>query len=262
MKSISPTFIAAAAPSLYQNLYLGKMLDPIKPALTLPEVVDLTKWWEGKHEYVDREGRYIFVYEGDVAAGASPAYNTNLINPKDYKSIWDFLNPKLKGKMVSPDIRRVRGSGLVGAVPFIITKTSDLSSFRRFYGEMDVTLTADVRQAVDWLAVGKFALSLPTQSSYTAKAKAQGLPVDEFDPQHMKEGASLAVALGQLALMNRAPHPNAAKVFVNWLLSREGQSAFQRAVQLAGRREKHAAHRCAEGSHSAVRTARRRGEIF
>ena len=63
-------------------------------------------WWEGKQKYVDREGRYIFVYEGNVAAGASPAYNTNLINPKDYKSLWDFLNPKLKGKIVSPDIRR------------------------------------------------------------------------------------------------------------------------------------------------------------
>ena len=36
--------------SLYQNLYLGKMLDPIKPALILPEVVDPTKWWEGKHK--------------------------------------------------------------------------------------------------------------------------------------------------------------------------------------------------------------------
>ena len=51
-----------------------------------------------------------------------------------------------------------------------------------------MTLTADVRQAVDWLAVGKFALSMPTQSSYTAKAKAQGLPVDEFDPHAYERG--------------------------------------------------------------------------
>ena len=219
--------------SLYQNLYLGKMLDPIKPALILPEVVDPSKWWEGKQKYVDREGRYIFVFEGNVAAGASPAYNTNLINPKDYKSLWDFLNPKLKGKIVSPDIRKVRGSGL--SVQYLYYhKDLGPEFIRRFYGEMDVTLTADVRQAVDWLAVGKFALSMPTQSSYTAKAKAQGLPVDEFDPHHMKEGASLTVAFGQLALMNRAPHPNAAKVFVNWLLSREGQTAFQRVISIPG----------------------------
>ena len=219
--------------SLYQNLYLGKMLDPIKSALILPEVVDPSKWWEGKQKYVDREGRYIFVFEGNVAAGASPAYNTNLINPKDYRSFWDFLNPKLKGKIVSPDIRRVRGFG--PSMQYLYYHADLGPEFlRRFYGEMEVTLTADLRQALDWLAVGKFSLSMPTQGSYTAKAKMQGLPVDEFDPHHFKEGASLSVAFGQLALMNRAPHPNAAKVFVNWLLSREGQSAFQRIISTPG----------------------------
>jgi len=219
--------------SLYQSLYLGKMLDPLKPALILPEVIDPTKWWEGKHKFIDPEERYIIVYEGNVAAGASPAYNTNLINPKDYKSMWDLLNPKLKGKIVSPDIRRVRGTG--PSFQFLYYHADLGPEFlRRFYGEMEVTVTADLRQTVDWLAAGKFAVSMPTQSSATAKAKAQGLPVDEFAPHHFKEGASLSGAFGQLALMNRAPHPNAAKVFVNWLLSREGQSAFQRVISMPG----------------------------
>lgn len=219
--------------SLYQSLYLGKMLDPLKPALILPEVIDPTKWWEGKHKFIDPEERYIIVYEGNVAAGASPAYNSNLINPKDYKSMWDLLNPKLKGKIVSPDIRRVRGTG--PSFQFLYYHADLGPEFlRRFYGEMEVTVTADLRQTVDWLAAGKFALSMPTQSSSTAKAKAQGLPVDEFAPHHFKEGASLSGAFGQLALMNRAPHPNAAKVFVNWLLSRDGQSAFQRVISTPG----------------------------
>ncbi len=29
-----------------------------------------------------------------------------------------------------------------------------------------------------------------------------------------------------IALMNRAPHPNAAKLFVNWLASKAGQESF------------------------------------
>ena len=219
--------------SLYQSLYLGKMLDPLKPALILPEVIDPTKWWEGKHKFIDPEERYIIVYEGNVAAGASPAYNTNLINPKDYNSIWDLLNPKLKGKIVSPDIRRVRGTG--PSFQFLYYHADLGPEFlRRFYGEMEVTVTADLRQTVDWLAAGKFALSMPAQSSSTAKAKGQGLPVDEFAPHHFKEGASLSGAFGQLALMNRAPHLNAAKVFVNWLLSRDGQIAFQRLMSIPG----------------------------
>src|SRR5262245_64313445 len=56
--------------SLFQVLYQGKMLDSIKSALILPEVTDATKWWEGKQKYADKEGQYIFVYEGNVSAGA------------------------------------------------------------------------------------------------------------------------------------------------------------------------------------------------
>jgi ABC-type Fe3+ transport system substrate-binding protein len=74
--------------------------------------------------------------------------------------------------------------------------------------------------------------------------------VDEFDPHHFKEGPSISAAFGQLALMNRAPHPNAAKVFVNWLLSREGQSAFQRIISTPGEAKNSRRYRRAEGSHS------------
>ncbi len=33
---------------------------------------------------------------------------------------------------------------------------------------------------------------------------------------------------GSLSILSQLPHPNAAKVFVNWLLSREGQTAYQK----------------------------------
>jgi ABC-type Fe3+ transport system substrate-binding protein len=33
--------------------------------------------------------------------------------------------------------------------------------------------------------------------------------------------------------MNQAPHPNAARLFVNWLLSREGQLSFQKVMNSA-----------------------------
>jgi len=219
--------------SLYQILYTGKMLQPIKPALILPEVTDATKWWEGKQKYVDKEGQYILVYEGNVAAGAGAAYNTQLLDPREFKTYWDFLNPKLKGKILSTDVRKVRGSG----IPWqFLYYHPDLGPkfLRRLFGEMDVTMIADLRQAIDWLGSGKFTLCLPVQGGTVFKAKNQGLPVDQFDPYHFKEGVNLSSAFGSLALMNRAPHPNAAKVFVNWLLSREGQTLFQKVISVPG----------------------------
>ena len=44
----------------YNTLYKGKVLDPVKPALILPEVVDLSKWYGKEHRYADPEGQYIF----------------------------------------------------------------------------------------------------------------------------------------------------------------------------------------------------------
>jgi iron(III) transport system substrate-binding protein len=219
--------------SLFQILYLGKMLDPIKPALILPEVTDVANWWEGKHKYADKEGQNIFVYEANVAAGAGAGYNSQLLDPREFKTYWDFLNPKLKGKIMSTDIRKVRGAG----IPWqFLYYHPDLGPkyLRRLFGEMDVTLTADLRQAIDWLGTGKFSLCLPIQGGTIYKAKNQGLPVDQFDSYHFKEGVNLSSAFGSLALMNRAPHPNAAKVFVNWLLSREGQTLFQKLITLPG----------------------------
>jgi len=219
--------------SLYQSLYLGKLLDPIRPALILPEVLDTTKWWEGKLKFADKERAYIFVYEGNVAAGAGAGYNTQLLDPREYKSYWDFLTPKLKGKIVSIDIRKVRGAGIPWQFLYYSPELGP-KYLRRLFGEMDVTLTADFRQAVDWLGTGKFTLVLPIQGGQIYKAKNQGLPVEQFEPFHFKEGVNLSSAFGSLALMNRAPHPNAAKVFINWLLSREGQTLFQKVISIPG----------------------------
>ena len=101
---------------------------------------------------------------------------------------------------------------------------------KKLFGEMDVTLFRDFRQSIDWLASGK--ASLCFFCADTDKAKLQGLPVEEF--ANLKEGAPLVTQYGTLALLNRAPHANAAKVFINWFLSRRGQIALQKYNDLYG----------------------------
>jgi ABC-type Fe3+ transport system substrate-binding protein len=59
------------------------------------------------------------------------------------------------------------------------------------------------------------------------KAKEQGLPVDLL-PHPLKEGEIMGGGSCCMALLGRAAHPNAARVFVNWVLSREGQIAWQK----------------------------------
>jgi len=66
-------------------------------------------------------------------------------------------------------------------------------------------------------------------SNSDVKAAArQGLPVDTIDTSAFKEGVPLGVGFGTLSLLKNAPHPNAAKVFINWFLSRKAQTALQK----------------------------------
>ena len=100
---------------------------------------------------------------------------------------------------------------------------------RKLYGEMRVTVSRDACQMTDWLVSGKFPLCIRCNAgSEVGKAKDQGLPIGSLDTESWKEGGSSSAAGGTLGIPSRAPHPNAAKVFINWFLSREGQIALQK----------------------------------
>lgn len=215
------------ATSGYNVLYKGKVLDPIKPGLILPEVVDQSKWWHGRHRYIDEEGQYLLSFNS--VALPFVGYNARLVRPDEFKSYWDLLHPKWKGKIVSYD--PTMGSAVDTALVFLHSNPQLGAGFlRRLLGDMDLTATRDGRQITDWLGSGKYAVSIFTTVGRIRldDAKAQGLPVDWFGPKGFKEGVPLSTSTGNIALLNKAPHPNAAKVAVNWLLSREAQIAYQR----------------------------------
>jgi ABC-type Fe3+ transport system substrate-binding protein len=46
-----------------------------------------------------------------------------------------------------------------------------------------------------------------------------------------QEGASMHAGAGAVTVVNQPAHPNAAKVYLNWFLSREGQMAYQRITE-------------------------------
>src|SRR5918995_2663981 len=206
------------------QVYLkANILEPIRPALILPEVTDESKWWNGKHHYADAEGKYIFVFQGNVHGGEN-AFNTKLVNPKEIKSYWDFLDPKWKGKIVAYDVNRV--STVAHALRFLYNHPELGPEFvRRFFSEMNITYSRDERQMIDWLGAGKFHLAFFVSDIDDAAKK--GLPVKFFEPGSFKEGAFVGPTQGGITLFKNAPHPNAAKVAINWLLSQEGQNAYQ-----------------------------------
>jgi ABC-type Fe3+ transport system substrate-binding protein len=206
-------------------LYPAKGLEPISNVLILPEVKDRSHWFRGQHHYADPESKFIFVFEGVVRSDM--AYNTKLADPKEFNSYWDLVKPKWKGKIAAMDPKLAGFPS--GLLQFAYHHPELGPKFlRQLFGEMDITLSREARQLVDWLAVGKFAIALGPSASEVQAGMKQGLPFARFEPRAFKEGIYMRATQGSLSVMSQQPHPRAARVFVNWLLSREGQTHYQK----------------------------------
>ncbi len=91
---------------------------------------------------------------------------------------------------------------------------------------MDLTISRNRRQATDWLGRGKYPLCFMCRD--IERAKRQGLPVETFPADKIEEAGQLGGGNSSvIAFLQNAPHPNAAKVFINWFLSKEGQMTWQ-----------------------------------
>jgi iron(III) transport system substrate-binding protein len=220
-KYLADVFIGGSG-TLIEILFDGGLLESLPPMLMLPEVKDQSMWFNKTHTYADAKGQYVFMMQGNVNTNLA-AYNTKLTKPEGLKSYWDLLNPKWKGKMVVYDPRARGHIQSLRAIYYIPKLGAEF--FRRFFSEMDVTLTRDQRLMVDWLAQGKFQLSIFSTSNDVQDAKKKGLPVDLIDAPD--DESYMSGGFGHVAVLNKAPHPTVSKVFLNWLLSKEGQMKWQ-----------------------------------
>jgi ABC-type Fe3+ transport system substrate-binding protein len=107
-KFLTDVFLGAPT-AIYQNLYRAKIIEPIPPMLVHPGVTDLSKWWMGKHHYVEPENQFIFMYESALY-GPPISFNTNLVNEKEIKSAWDLVQPQWKGKYAALQVGANQGS--------------------------------------------------------------------------------------------------------------------------------------------------------
>jgi iron(III) transport system substrate-binding protein len=192
-----------------------------------PEVANPARWYQGRHHYSDTERRYIFAWGG--APLNTVSYNTKLVDPKEIQSFADLLDPKWKGKIVSLSPAD-RGSGATSAAMYLNPKIGE-KWFKRWIEEMDVLFVRDARQGAEWLALGRFAIGVFGISTQALQLQEQGFPVKAHLGHRLKEGDALSSSAANIMAFDGAPNPNAMKLFVNWVLSKETQSMFIKHVK-------------------------------
>ena len=195
------------------------LLQPIRAALVLPEVLDANAWFKGKLWFADNEDKFVAMWRAVPYTAA--CINTNLVKANELKSYWDLLQPKWKSKIVSQDLRI--GSARNQMYTVYYRKDLGAEYLKRLYGEMDVTISRNLPQIADWVANGKYAIAIGGVDCDDLAVK--GLPVV---PIHFEGIAAVGAGTDPASWLASSPNVNGAKVFLNWILSRDGQSQFQK----------------------------------
>jgi iron(III) transport system substrate-binding protein len=164
------------------------------------------------------------------------AYNPALLKPGDVRSWKDLLNSKWRGKLVMHD-PRIPGPG-IGRVSHIYTHPELGKEFiTQLFTQQNVTFLRDQSQILDGVVRGRYALTLAFQDVLATELRKKGVKLGIINPDDVKEGSYITPGTGGIvAVLNKAPHPNAAKVYLNWLLSRDGQYEISKAISIPSRR--------------------------
>lgn len=204
------------------------VFDPIRPALVLPDVTDDSKWFGGfEFGFQDaaKEIAYGFSWEKQLNVWV----NTDLVKEGEIKSGRDLLDPKWKAKMVFAE-PWTSGSTFVFATA--LRHQYGDGVLKQLFVDQEPAISRDFRVMTEDIVRGKYALGTAEESRIDEmRAAGVGRNMKLLDIPEIT-----MIRENSIFLMNKAPHPNAAKVFLNWFLTREGQLAWNKARNSNSRR--------------------------
>ncbi len=194
---------------------------PLEPLLVLPEVTDPAKWRGGKLPFVDSEKHAIMAM---LLANNFYAINTDLVKANEIRSTLDLLHPKWKGKIIMQD-PSVPGNGndWFAFTTLNIMGAEKTDKFMLDLVKQEPAVTRDSRQLVEAVAQGKYPLGIGASVAQVVSFIESGARVDFAkvnEPRQLSPGA------GVIYTFKKVPHPHAAKLFINWFLSREGNAIY------------------------------------
>ncbi|HWP60712.1 MAG TPA: extracellular solute-binding protein [Candidatus Acidoferrales bacterium] len=209
-----------------QRLVPSESLVPFAPLLIHPEVVDTSKWYRNRHWYGDKFSKFTFIYHVSKEDQYESWYNTEKIKEAEIATLkkqTDFFDPRWRGKIAGQGMGDP--SGIRQMIDSYFEPDRGPEWIKTYLLHAGVTFTDDRRILETWLVGGRFPLQAVATGSESLMALAKkGLPIKQI---WLPKQVGLIRAGGSgccISVFANAPHPNAAKLFVNWFLSKEGQT--------------------------------------
>lgn len=208
------------------------VITPVRAVMTRPDLIADSVWQDGfEAGFVDNEKQWI--YRAFQNRSQSLWVDTNQVAEGEIKSVQDLLNPKWKGRIVSSDPRAV-GAGWWPATVMRLG-LNDETIIKRLYKDQEVVLLRNNRQSTEAMVRGTYAIGLGAVYDVVLTeflAEGQGKNLKELQIDHI----NYLTDSSNISLFARPAHPNAAKLFVNWLLTKDGATAWSQAAQTNSRR--------------------------
>ncbi len=227
--------VAAAGPNPVYALYKDGAVDPILPELILPEVKDEAAWGGWDQALIDVQHRYVFSMSAYIS---SPFYNAAFVPPEkvQQQGLKILLDPTYKGKIAWQD-PATPGSGHSFALD-LRTNLGD-EGLKKLVVDQAVRFQQNMQTVVEDMARGTvwFTIGPATRSLIAPYVQAgAGVKIDLHIIGNAPESSHLTDGGNTVSVMNKRPHPNAARVFVNWILQKDVQYRLAKAMDEDSRR--------------------------
>jgi iron(III) transport system substrate-binding protein len=175
-------------------------------------------------EYVDPDGYWVStnIYVN------TPGYNTNLVpkgsEPTTYEAL---LDPKWRGKIAWGSTSQVSAApGFVAMALRTMGEPKGMEYLQALSKQNVASLSVSARQVLDQVIAGEYAIALQIFNNHAVISASQGAPVAWIPMNPVMYTPST------FAIMKDAPHPNAARLLLDFLVSSDGQQIFRDADYL------------------------------
>ena len=153
----------------------------------------------------------------------TPAFNTSLVKPgTEPRTLADLADPKWRGRMAwGSSLSSSAGIGFIGTVLAEMGEQKAIVYLKQLQGQRIAGLNGSARQVLDQVIAGEYAIALQIFNHHAVISGKQGAPV-KWIPMEPATGV-----LSVVSIPKAAPHPNAAKLFEDFLVSKDGQNLYR-----------------------------------